>query len=148
MAYNMKLLKYYQILGLLNFVLSPNFWITLSVCTWKTDGLASTTSITFTLGMYDASYILTANISCWVFLLISLVRWDSLNIYVWVNLFKDSSGLIYFVRIFGSSVWSDIDWAPRVLLGSKSGSPFGLQLIVYIPPWSKVIYHNLVGSTL
>ena len=51
-------------------------------------------------------------------------------------------------EIFGSFLVSDIGLPMRDLIDSKTGTPFGLHLIVGITPGSKVRYPDLVVSPL
>ena len=102
----------------------------------------------FTLGMYDYSSRFTDELLGWSNLLGPLVVWDSPSLGVQVKLFQDSSGVgivyepdvLWLGSELGSPLWD--------LLDSDTWPPVSLQLIVDIPPGSKVRYPDFVGSPL
>ena len=84
----------------------------------------------------------------WANLLGILVGWGSPNIRVWVKLLKYYSGIVISYEPVGSCLLYELCLPPWDILYSETWSPVGLQLVVYIPPGSKLIYSELVVSLL
>ena len=108
--------------------------------------IASSGSMTFTLSMDKDLSRLKAELSGWVNLLGLLLGSDYPSLGVWVNILQDSSRNGIFDDPIGFLLGSELDWLLGYLLDSDTWPPVGFQLIVDIPPRSKVRYPDLVGS--
>ena len=102
----------------------------------------------FTMAVDDDSYILTADLSVWLNILVPLVGWDSPSLGVWVKLLQDSSAFGIFNYPVGLLMVSELGSPWRYLLYYDTWPPVGLQLILDIPLGSKVWYPELVGYPL
>ena len=102
----------------------------------------------FKLSTDEDSYRFTAEFSGWVNLWGTLVNWYSPSLSVQANLFQDSSGIGIADEPVGFCLGSELGSPPGDMLDYQTWTPFGLILIVNIPPGSKVRYPDLVGSPL
>ena len=84
----------------------------------------------------------------WANILGALVGLYSPSIGVWFNLLRDYPGIGIADKPVGLWLGSELGSPLGALLDSETWIPVVLQLILGIPPGSKVRYPDLVGSTL
>ena len=142
----MNSVRYFQLLVLLNLIISPNCMVPSSGVRWRYSELALSRSKTFTMVMYGDSYIFTVKLSGLVGLLVTLVGWDSPSLGVWVNLLQYSSGIGIIDITIGFFLVFEIVSPLGDLIYYYAGPPVELRLILYIPTGSKVRYPDLVVS--
>ena len=143
----MNSIRYFQLMEFLILSLSPNWLIPTSGGSWRSAELSSTVSIPFTLGIGEDSYILTAELSSWVNLLVTFVGWDSPSLGARVNLLKNSYEVGIADKPVGLCLVSELGSPLGDLLDYENWTNLGLQLIVNIPPGLKVRYPFFVVST-
>ena len=98
--------------------------------------------------MDEYSYGLTDNLSGLVRLLVPLVGQNSPSLGVRVNFLQQYDGIGIVDETVGISQGFGLCLPLGDLLDADTGPPICLQLIVDIPPGSKLIYPDLVLSTL
>ena len=143
---NMNSVRHWQLLELLALSLSPTWLIPNYGGRQISAEISSTGFMTFKFGLDKDSSILTAELSSWVNLLGPLVGWDSHSLGVKFNLLKDSSRISVAVEPVGFWLGYELGLSLGDLIDSETCPPVGLQLIVDIPPGSKVRYPDLVVS--
>ena len=99
-----------------------------------------------TMDINEDSFILTAELPGWANILVTLVVWDAPSLGVKVNFSQYSLGIDIADNPVDLWLGSEIGYPLGYLLDYEIWTPVVLQLIVDIPPGSKVRYPDLVGS--
>ena len=142
----MNSVRYCQPLELLTLALWFTWLIPYSEGMLRASKLASNGSNPFTLDMGEDSYILKADLSCWVRLVGPLVVWDSPSIGVQANILQDSYVIGIFDDPVGLFLVSKCGSHLEGMLDPNTRPTVGLQFIVDSPPGSKLRYPELVRS--